>query len=83
MTDLTPLWDKLTVAAHRAGMTRDAFRDLAEKEFISCVLAHSKGNQCRAARYLGLHRNTVSRRFDELGIDPRMFRSGWRPRRTA
>jgi Fis family transcriptional regulator len=36
-----------------------------EKRFIKCVLEHADGNQCRAAKVLGIHRNTLSRKVGE------------------
>jgi len=52
--------------------------------FIATVLEENKGNQCRAARQLGMHRNTLSRTLDELKINVREFRDGGRrpPRGT-
>jgi DNA-binding NtrC family response regulator len=35
-----------------------------EKKFIKRALERSKGNQSRAARVLGIHRNTLSRKVD-------------------
>jgi Fis family transcriptional regulator, factor for inversion stimulation protein len=55
-----------------------------KRRFISTVLEENKGNQCRAARQLGMHRNTLSRTIDELRIDVRQFRDGAkRPPRAA
>jgi Fis family transcriptional regulator len=55
-----------------------------KKRFILTVLQENKGNQCRAARELGMHRNTLSRTIDELKIDVRQFRDGAkRPPRSA
>ncbi len=55
-----------------------------KKCFIATVLEENKGNQCRAARQLGMHRNTLSRTIDELKIDVRDFREGTRrPPRSA
>jgi len=42
-----------------------------KKRFILAVLEENKGNQCRAARELGMHRNTLSRTLAELEIDLR------------
>jgi Fis family transcriptional regulator, factor for inversion stimulation protein len=52
--------------------------------FIATVLHENRGNQCRAARQLGMHRNTLSRTIEELKIDIREFRDGGRrpPRST-
>ena len=40
-----------------------------KKKFILAVLQENKGNQCKAARQLGMHRNTLSRTIAELGLD--------------
>jgi Fis family transcriptional regulator, factor for inversion stimulation protein len=39
-----------------------------EKKFIRRVLEHSRGNQCRAAKVLGIHRNTLSRKITEYHL---------------
>jgi Fis family transcriptional regulator len=55
-----------------------------KKRFILTVLQENKGNQCRAARELGMHRNTLSRTIGELKIDVRQLRDGAkRPPRSA
>ena len=55
-----------------------------KRRFIATVLEENKGNQCRAARQLGMHRNTLSRTVSELRIDVRLFRDGGkRPPRGA
>ena len=55
-----------------------------KKKFILTVLEENKGNQCRAARALGMHRNTLSRTLTELKIDVRQLRDGTkRPPRSA
>lgn len=42
-----------------------------EKRFIKKVLEKSNGNQSKAAQTLGIHRNTLSRKIDELDLDHR------------
>lgn len=42
-----------------------------EKRFIRKVLEKSNNNQSKAANALGIHRNTLSRKIDELGLDHR------------
>ncbi len=55
-----------------------------KKKFILTVLQENKGNQCRAARELGMHRNTLSRTLTELKIDAHQLRDGTRrPPRSA
>ncbi|HLW51269.1 MAG TPA: helix-turn-helix domain-containing protein [Candidatus Angelobacter sp.] len=48
-----------------------------KKRFIRHVLRENHGNACRAARELGIHRNTLSRICQELRLDPRDFRPGY------
>jgi len=47
-----------------------------KKRFIMNVLQQNRGNQCKAARELGMHRNTLSRTITELKIDVRQLRDG-------
>jgi Fis family transcriptional regulator len=55
-----------------------------KKRFIITVLQENRGNQCRAARELGMHRNTLGRTMQELKIDVRSLRDGAkRPPRSA
>lgn len=42
-----------------------------EKRFIKNLLERNKGNQSKAAEALGIHRNTLSRKIEELGLDHR------------
>jgi DNA-binding NtrC family response regulator len=55
-----------------------------KKRFIITVLEQNNGNQCKAARQLGMHRNTLSRTISELKLDVRAIRGGAkRPPRSA
>jgi DNA-binding NtrC family response regulator len=55
-----------------------------KKRFILTVLQENQGNQCKAARQLGMHRNTLSRTIAELKVDVRGLREGARrPPRSA
>lgn len=40
-----------------------------EKRYIVHVLERMHGNQSRAARLLGMHRNTLSRKLDEYRLN--------------
>jgi DNA-binding protein Fis len=42
-----------------------------EKKFIKRVLDRANGNQSRAAKVLGIHRNTLSRKVDVYKLDHR------------
>ena len=54
-----------------------------KKRFILTVLQENHGNQCKAARILGMHRNTLSRTITELKLDLRALRDRRRPPRSA
>lgn len=40
-----------------------------EKRFIRKTLEKCNGNRCKAADELGIHRNTLSRKIDEMHLD--------------
>jgi two-component system nitrogen regulation response regulator GlnG len=42
-----------------------------EKKFIKRMLERTKGNHSKAAVALGIHRNTLSRKVEDLGLDHR------------
>lgn len=70
--------DNLVLQMHAAGLSyEDAVREF-KKRFILEVLAHHRGNQCKAADELGMHRNTLSRTLAELGLDSAQIRQGMR-----
>ena len=54
-----------------------------KKRFIITVLEENRGNQCKAARQLGMHRNTLSRTMQELKIDVRPLRQASTPQRAS
>ncbi len=68
--------DSLVTQMHAGGITYDEAVREFKKRFILEVLAHHRGNQCKAARELGMHRNTLSRTIAELDLDPAKIRSG-------
>ena len=42
-----------------------------EKKFIRKILEKHNGNQSKAAKALGIHRNTLSRKLESLQLDHR------------
>jgi Fis family transcriptional regulator len=67
--------DGLITQMHSSGIAySDAVRQF-KKRYILEVLAHHKGNQCKAADELGMHRNTLSRTLAELDLDTAQIRS--------
>jgi len=70
--------DALITQMHAAGIAyTDAVRQF-KKRYILEVLAQHKGNQCKAATELGMHRNTLSRTLAELEMDTAQIRRGLR-----
>ncbi len=76
--------EALVAQMHGCGILYvEAVREF-KKRFIMNVLAKNKGNQCKAARELGMHRNTLGRTIAELKLDLRPFReSGPKPVRSV
>ena len=70
--------DNLVYQMHSAGIPyADAVREF-KKRYITEVLARHRGNQCKAAEELGMHRNTLSRTLAELDLDSAQIRKGIR-----
>ena len=70
--------DTLITQMHSSGISyTDAVRQF-KRRYILEVLAHHKGNQCKAATELGMHRNTLSRTLAELEMDSAQIRKGMR-----
>jgi len=51
-----------------------------EKRFIQHMLEKNNGNHSKAAKALGIHRNTLSRKVDDLELDHRPRRRKRSPR---
>ena len=68
--------DNLVTQMHAGGITyAEAVREF-KRRFLMEVLSHHKGNQCKAAKELGMHRNTLSRTMAELDLNPSQIRNG-------
>jgi DNA-binding NtrC family response regulator len=63
---------------HSGGISYSAAVREFKKRYILEVLSHHKGNQCKAAEELGMHRNTLSRTLAELDLDSAQIRNGMR-----
>ena len=66
--------ERLVLQMHQSG-TRyvEAVRQF-QKTFMMVVLRDHNGNQIRAARKLGMHRNTLRRTIQELEVDIKAIR---------
>jgi len=68
--------DSLVVQMHSAGVTYTEAVKQFKRRYLAEVLAHNKGNQCKAADELGIHRNTLSRTLSDLDLDSAQIRHG-------
>jgi DNA-binding NtrC family response regulator len=67
--------ESLVAQMYVGGITyEEAVREF-KKRYILEVLTRHKGNQCKAARELGMHRNTLSRTIADLKLDPAQIRT--------
>lgn len=68
--------DSLVTQMHSSGIRfDDAIREF-KRAFIREVLVTNRGNQCKAAEELGMHRNTLSRAMAELELNLSEVRAG-------
>jgi|ERR1700722_1178458 Fis family transcriptional regulator len=68
--------DSLVAHMQASGITyAEGVREF-KKRFILEVLARHRGNQCKAAAEMGMHRNTLSRTIAELELNPAQIRHG-------
>jgi Fis family transcriptional regulator, factor for inversion stimulation protein len=61
--------DSLVTQMHSSGIPYDEAVREFKKQYLREVLVAHRGNQCKAAEELGMHRNTLSRTMAELGLD--------------
>ncbi len=68
--------DSLVTQMHSTGIRyEDAVREFKRQYLREVLIAH-RGNQCKAAEELGMHRNTLSRAMAELGLSLAEVRAG-------
>ena len=76
--------ESLVAQMHSSGIRyEDAVREF-KKQYLREVLVAHRGNQCKAAEELGIHRNTLSRAMADLGLDQAEFIASFkRPPRSV
>ena len=57
--------------------------EVLEKGMIQGALERSSGNQCAAARLLGIHRNTLQRKMVDYELNPPRGRARRKPASSA
>ena len=79
--DVKRALDGLVTQMHSGGIRyEEAVREF-KKQFLREVLVAHRGNQCKAAKELGMHRNTLSR--DDGGTGTKPDRSSRLPQASA
>ena len=68
--------DNLVTQMHSSGISYEKAVREFKKQYLREVLVAHRGNQCKAAEELGMHRNTLSRAMAELGLDLAEVRAG-------
>ncbi len=61
--------ESLVTQMHSSGIPYDEAVREFKKQYLREVLVAHRGNQCKAADELGIHRNTLSRTMADLGLD--------------
>jgi DNA-binding NtrC family response regulator len=75
--------DMLVGQMHADGVSYDEAVREFKRRYLLQVLVNHRGNQCKAAEELGMHRNTLSRTLSELNMDTTQIRNGLkRPARS-
>lgn len=62
------LLNQVSETAYAAGVSMDDLLFVVRRQYLITVLKANDLNQCRTARALGMHRNTVSRNMADLKI---------------
>ena len=68
--------DNLVTQMHSSGISYEDAVNEFKRQYLREVLVAHRGNQCKAAEELGMHRNTLSRTMAELGLDLAEVRAG-------
>ena len=74
LKDLVPLKDKIieledSLYNEKKGVLYKSILEIIEKPLIEHVLERTEGNQLKAARILGINRNTIRTKIKKLGIN--------------
>jgi Fis family transcriptional regulator len=61
--------ESLVTQMHSSGLRYEEAVCEFKKQYLREVLVAHRGNQCKAAEELGMHRNTLSRAMADLKLD--------------
>jgi DNA-binding protein Fis len=79
LKDLVPLEDKIieledSLYNEKKGTLYKSILEVIEKPLIEHILERTEGNQFKAARILGINRNTMRAKIKRLGINPLAYK---------
>jgi two-component system nitrogen regulation response regulator GlnG len=60
--------------SEKKGVLYKSLLDVVEKPIIEYALERAEGNQLKAARVLGINRNTMRSKIRKLGINPQRYK---------
>ena len=70
--------EQIALQMYRSGLQYSGAVREFQKMFLATVLRETNANQVRAAKKLGIHRNTLRRQIQELELDIKTLRVGRR-----
>jgi len=70
--------EQIVLQMYRSGLQYSAAVREFQKTFLATALREANANQVRAAKKLGIHRNTLRRQIHELELDIKTLRIGRR-----
>ena len=79
LKDLVSLEDKIieledSLYNEKKGRLYKSILEVIEKPLLEHILERTEGNQLKAARILGLNRNTIRAKIKKLGIEPEKYK---------
>jgi len=79
LKDLVSLKDKIieledSLYNEKKGILYKSILEVIEKPLLEHILERTEGNQLKAARILGLNRNTIRAKIKKLGIEPEKYK---------
>lgn len=79
LKEMVQLKDKLieledSLYHDKKGALYKSLLEIIEKPLIEHILERTEGNQLKAARILGINRNTMRAKIKKLGVNPEIYR---------
>jgi Fis family transcriptional regulator len=82
-TESIPILEQLAESACRIGLSYQRWVRVAKAHYLRALLVRHRGYVCKAARELGVHRNTLQQWLDDAGVNAIEIRIAHRKKRPA